>query len=307
MKKAVKSQKRLRMALSGASGSGKTRSALEIAKYLGPRIGLLDTEYKSASAYADKVEFDVDEIVGDYHPDRLVSALEKYGPLYDVLIVDSLTHFWNGKGGMLDLADQEVKKMIARGGKADTFAAWKQVTPLYNKVVQALLNCPCHVIVTMRAKQEYSREGGKVTKLGVSPEMRDGFQYELDVEGMLDGEHNLIIGKTRFDALDGKMFNKPGKEVAQLLMAELSEGAAIDLTKTPPPTDPPPGEEVTAVIPKVNVFQAIKLQLESAIGNSDALKEAQQAAIKAQSEKMITQAEYSELGKIYLKVKNGAA
>ena len=298
MKKAVKSQKRLRMAISGASGSGKTRSALEIAKHFG-RVGLIDTEYKSASAYADKIEFDVEEIVGDYNPERLIKALAEHGPNYDALIVDSFTHFWNGKGGMLDLADQEVKKMIARGGKPDTFAAWKVVTPIYNRVVQAILGCPCHLFINLRAKQEYSREGGKVQKLGVAPEVRDGFSFEMDIEGMLDENHNLIIGKTRFDSLDGKMFHKPGEDVAKLILAELNSGAApvIDLATTPSPTEPPPGEEVTAVVPKPDMFSTMKLRMESA-NTPETLKEVQQEAIQARAQKTITEEQYSELGRI---------
>ncbi|MGK3981210.1 AAA family ATPase [Sorangium sp. So ce118] len=229
-KKATKAQAKLRMAIHGPSGSGKTRSALEIARHIGTKIALLDTEQGSASKFAHLVEFDVEEIYGNYHPNRAIKGMDEAAAGgYDVLIIDSLSHFWNGVGGFLELVDEEVKKMRARGGKADSFAAWKEIDPIYRRLIQAILSCPMHVIVTMRAKQEYIKEQddrGKTTirKVGMAPEMRDAAQYEFDVEGMLDIDHNLVIGKTRCDELDGKVFNKPGRDVAEILKRWLSDG-----------------------------------------------------------------------------------
>ncbi len=231
--RAEKKQAKLRMAIHGPSGSGKTRSALEIAKYLVPggRIAVIDTESGSASKYSDKVPFDAGNITKDYNPNILIKALaEAATDGFDVTIVDSVSHFWNGTGGFLELVDEEVKKQKARGGKGDSFNAWKILDPLYRKMVQAIITSPMHIIVTMRAKQEYVKEqdgNGKTTvrKVGMAPEMRDSFQYEADVEGMLDIEHNLVIGKTRCDEIDGKVFHKPGKDVADILRAWLSDGA----------------------------------------------------------------------------------
>jgi DNA polymerase III delta prime subunit len=240
-KKATKAQAKLRMAIHGPSGSGKTRSALEIARHLGKSIALLDSEHGSASKYASLVEFDVQEIVGNYHPKHAIKAMDDAASGgYDVLIIDSLSHFWNGVGGFLELVDEEVKKMRARGGKADSFAAWKEIDPIYRKLMQSILACPMHVIVTMRAKQEYVKEQddrGKTTirKVGMAPEMRDAAQYEFDVEGMLDIDHNLVIGKTRCDELDGKVFNKPGRDVADILRRWLSDGVPVVAQATAEP------------------------------------------------------------------------
>jgi hypothetical protein len=244
-KKATKAQAKLRMAVHGPSGSGKTRSALEVARHLGKRIALVDTERGSASKYANLVEFDVQEVYDNYHPNRAIKAMdEAAAEAYDVLIVDSLSHFWNGPGGFLELVDEEVKKMRARGGKADSFAAWKEIDPIYRRLMQAILACPMHVIVTMRAKQEYVKEQddrGKTTirKVGMAPEMRDAAQYEFDVEGMLDIDHNLVIGKTRCDELDGKVFNKPGREVAEILKRWLSDGAPVAQAASEPRDERP--------------------------------------------------------------------
>jgi len=241
--KATKKQAKLRMAVHGPSGAGKTYSALRIATAMGKRIALIDTERGSASKYSDKFAFDVCELYDDYNPQRLFAALKEAGDAgYDIVIVDSLTHFWNGPGGFLELVDDEVKKQKARGHKSDTFAAWKPVDALYRRLIQTILATPFHFIGTLRAKTEYEKTDGengakgKVRKIGLAPEMRNGFEYEFDVEGMLDLEHHLAIGKTRCEALDGKVFTRPGEDVAKILTAWLNDGAAAI---APPPQAPP--------------------------------------------------------------------
>ncbi len=228
--KATKQQAKLRMAIHGPSGAGKTYSALRIATAMGKRIALIDTERGSASKYSDQFSFDVCEIFDDYAPARLFEAL-KAAADYDGVIVDSLSHFWNGPGGFLEMVDEEVKKQRARGNKPDSFAAWKTVDAQYRRLIQTILATPFHFFGTLRAKTEYDKSEGangktKITKLGMAPEMRQGFEYEFDVEGMLDINHDLAIGKTRCNALDGKVFAKPGEDVAKILLAWLDDGVA---------------------------------------------------------------------------------
>jgi len=248
LKKATKQQSKLRLALHGPAGAGKTYTALRIAKGIGSKIALIDTERGSASKYADKFEFDVGEVIDDYHPNRLIEALHDIGASgYDVIICDSLTHFWNGPGGFLELVDREVKEMLARNRKPDSFAAWKTVTPVYNRLIQAILANPSHVICTMRAKMEYSKEQddrGKTTvrRVGLAPEMRDSFQYEFDVEGMINAEHQLVVGKTRCDLVDGKIYDKPGEELGKLLKSWVESGVqaqAMPVTPSPVPIAKP--------------------------------------------------------------------
>lgn len=232
-KKATKEQAKLRMAIHGPSGAGKTFSALSIATALvdnGSRVALLDTERGSASKYADRFDFDVVEVFDNYHPQRAIDVIDGAARAgYGALIVDSGTHFWNGLGGFLALVDEEAKKAAARGGKFDTFGAWKKVDPIYQSLIQKITGAPLHVIFTLRAKQAYEKDDSsgktKIQKLGMAPQMRDDFQYEFDVEGMLNIEHQLAIGKTRCDALDGRVFDKPGRDVADILRAWLSDGA----------------------------------------------------------------------------------
>jgi KaiC/GvpD/RAD55 family RecA-like ATPase len=236
-KKATRTQAKLRMALQGPSGSGKTYSALAIAMHLVPggRVALIDTESGSASKYARNAagkgfDFDTMSITESYTAERLFDGIAgAVDEGCDVLIIDSMTHFWNGPGGIRALVDEQAKRMSARSGKTDTFAAWKMGNEVYQSVVQRILGAPIHMIMTMRAKQEHVKEQddrGKtiVRKIGMAPEMRDGFEYEADVEGMMDMDHNLVIGKTRCDEIDGKVFNKPGKALAEQLRAWLSDG-----------------------------------------------------------------------------------
>lgn len=230
--KATKRRARGRIHLTGPSGSGKTRSALEIGRHLGARIALIDTERGSASKYADLVPFDVCEISDSYHPDKLTAALREAGPAYDVVIVDSFTHFWKGIGGFLELVDAEVARQRQRGGSGDSFSAWKSVDPIYRRTIDAILSCLAHVIVTTRAKQEHVVEKDdkgktRIRKVGLASEAREGLEYEVDVDGMLDLDHRLVIGKTRCPGLDGRVFDKPGAEVAQILLAWLEEGAPV--------------------------------------------------------------------------------
>lgn len=216
-KKATKQQAKLRMAVSGPAGSGKTYTALSIGTAMG-KLALIDTERGSASKYADKFTFDVCEL-GHYNPKDYIKAIheaEEAG--YEVIVIDSMSHAWNGEGGVLEIA----------GGN---FNNWKNATPLQNQMIAAMLNSKCHVISTMRTKMEYvvEEQGGKKVprKVGMAPVQRDDVQYEFDVHGVMDLAHVMTIDKTRCDAIDGRTFSRPGKDLAQILLNWLSDGAAV--------------------------------------------------------------------------------
>lgn len=225
-KKASKSQSRLRLALIGIAGSGKTVTALRIAKGLGDRIAVIDTERGSASKYAgEHCDFDVAQLES-FAPQKFIEALraaDEQG--YDVVIIDSLSHAWMGKGGALEMVDAAAKRSQSR----NSFAAWRDVTPQHNALVDAILQSRCHVIVTMRAKTAYDVEdvGGKKVpkKIGTSPQQKEGLEFEFDVVADLDADHNMLIGKTRCSALDGKVYHCAGEDVAIELKRWLTDGA----------------------------------------------------------------------------------
>lgn len=225
-KKATKKQSKLRMALMGVSGSGKTFSALAIASNLGAKIAVIDTESGSASKYSDFFEFDVCELAPPYSSRAYIEALtaaEEAG--YDVVIIDSLSHAWVGEGGALDQVDTASKKF-----KGHSYMAWGDVTPQYRKLFDAIIRSQCHVIATMRSKTEYvieNNNGRNVPKkIGMAPQLREGSEYEFDVVGEMDFTNNLVITKSRIYSLSDKVFHKPGKEVAKILKDWLNSGEA---------------------------------------------------------------------------------
>lgn len=244
-KKAVKSQAKLRLSIAGPSGSGKTYTALAIASNLGNKIAVIDTENASASKYADEFTFDVLEMEAPFHPDRFVEAINEAAQAgYEVVIVDSLSPAWNGSGGLLEIVDNIAKRMKT----SNSFAAWKDATPIQNKLAEAIVRSKIHLICTMRAKTEYVLENvnGKniPKKVGMAPVQREGFEYEFDVVGELNHEHDLIISKTRCRALDGGVYNKAGKEVADILNSWLNDGAtpAPEARQLPAPAQTAPAK-----------------------------------------------------------------
>jgi hypothetical protein len=235
---ATRSQSKLRMALYGVSGGGKTYTALAVASALAEhgRVAVIDTERGSASKYAGLFNFSVLNLLPPFTPQRYIAAIrdaEQSG--FDVLIIDSLSHAWNGTGGLLEMVDTEARKSNSQ----NTYFAWRDVTPKQNAMVDAILQSKMHVIVTMRSKAEYvieEREGKdgrkKQTprKVGLAPIQRDGLEYEFDIQGMMTGDNDLIIEKSRCSDLNGITIHQPSTELADILRAWLSDGAPLPVT-----------------------------------------------------------------------------
>lgn len=225
--RATKFDSFLRLALAGPAGSGKTFTALTLAQRIaeveGKPIALVDTEHGSASKYADLFAFDTQEL-DTFHPQRFIDAIheaEQGG--YGVLILDSLSHAWNGTGGLLDLVDQIAKRKY--GG--NSFSAWKDATPLQNALIDAIIAARLHLIATMRSKMDYvvdkDEKSGKTTprKMGLAPIQREGMEYEFDVFAELDIDHTLLVQKSRCPMLSDQVIARPDGAVADLLLAWL--------------------------------------------------------------------------------------
>jgi len=213
-KKAVRTKLKARMAIDGPTGAGKTYTGLIAATaFKGDgRIAVVDTERGSASLYADIFDFDVMEL--DYFdPLKYVEAIlaaEKAG--YEVLLIDSLSHAWEGEGGALDQVDQQAAK-----NRGNSYAAWRTVTPKHRKLVDTILQSDLHVIVTMRSKMEYAMEtdsNGKTTirKVGLAPVQRSGIEYEFQWVIDMDLDHTAFISKSRAEKLADLVKNKPDVE-----------------------------------------------------------------------------------------------
>jgi len=258
LQKAVKTQSKLRMAIIGPAGSGKTYSALSIATPLAGdnRVALFDTEHGSASKYSDIFDFDTDNIIAPFHPDKFCKAVQDaVAGNYGVVIIDSMSHAWNGEGGILDIVEAFAKRMKT----PNSFAAWKDATPIQNRLTEAILSANTHVIVTMRSKTEYvlgdDGRGKQVPrKVGMAPIQRENWDYEFDIVLEMDSNNNAIVTKTRCPALTGEVFSKPGKDIAAILSKWLSGGAQIDTKAEQPkqtqkPADAPQVEQPKAVAP----------------------------------------------------------
>lgn len=224
-KRATKTESKLRLALAGPSGSGKTYTALILATALadGKPVAVIDTERGSASKYADEFTFDVLELT-NFHPNNYVEAiLDAARSGYAVIVVDSLSHAWEGTGGLLEIV----------GGN---FTKWKDVKPIENKLFDTLISAPIHVIATMRTKSEYvmqevEKNGRKTTepqKVGTAPRQRDGIEYEFDVYGEMDLQNTLSVRKSRCKALAGAVISRPGPALAETLRGWLSGAPADD-------------------------------------------------------------------------------
>ncbi len=224
--KAERKKARLRLALCGPAGSGKTYSALLIAQGLGGKIALIDTEHESGSLYADLCEFDTASLTPPYTPEKYrnaIAAAEAAG--YSVLIIDSFSHAWAGEGGLLDMHDKAAAAM--RSG--NSFTAWREITPQHNALVEAVLGARLHVIATLRTKTAYDLvdDGNgkkKPVKIGLAPVQREGVDYEFTcVFDMSIDSHVATASKDRTRLFDGKHFT-PGIETGQALMNWLETG-----------------------------------------------------------------------------------
>jgi hypothetical protein len=176
-----------------------------------------------------------------YDPQRLLEIVDQAAANgYRVLCIDSLSHFWNGKDGELDKVDRAARRMQT----PNSFAAWKQVTPLHNALIDKIVSAPLHVLVSMRVKTEWildrdDRTGRTVPrKVGLAPVMRDGIEYEFDVCGDMDQDNTLQITKSRCPKLAGAVFTKPGQEFADVLKEWLG-GTHKDHRHPETPTDGP--------------------------------------------------------------------
>lgn len=261
-KKATRKQAKLKLALTGPSGAGKTMSALRLATGIGGKIAVIDTENGSASLYANEFDFDVCEIHPPYTVDayeKAIHAAENAG--YDIIIIDSISHQWKGEGGILNKKEQ----LDARGG--DSFRNWGKLTPEQDRFNSAILHSPVHVISTLRAKQEYAMVAGdngkhKIQKLGLAPIQRDGFEYEFTVVFDIAMNHEAEASKDRTNLFDGKFF-KITEETGKQLKAWLDSGEKaepVPRRQTPPvpQAEANPNSEKLVTEPQVKRLYAIQ-------------------------------------------------
>ena len=188
-KKASRSAKYLRILIEGPSGSGKTYGALLMAygmlKLLQEgEIFVIDTEKGSSNSYTNIIdrEYYVGDISAPYHPEALQQKLqEAVDNGAKVVIVDSISHFWESSGGCLEINERLAKSKF----RGNTYAAWSETKKIWRGLIEFINALPCHVILTGRSKTETAQvnEGGRSTvkRLGMKLLAGDNIEYEMDL------------------------------------------------------------------------------------------------------------------------------
>lgn len=218
LRKATRQKAKIRLGLSSVSGGGKTYSSILIAKGLATsmdKIALIDTENGSGDLYANLGDYKVITLEAPYAPERYIEAItvcENAG--MEVIIIDSITHEWDGKGGILEISNSMT---------GNSYTNWAKLTPRHQSFIDKILQCKAHVITTVRRKQDYemtTNSQGKLVpqKVGLKEVTREGFEYELTVNLELDTNHNATTSKDRTGLFVGKPDFKPSEETGKLLL-----------------------------------------------------------------------------------------
>ncbi|AXE17948.1 AAA family ATPase [Runella rosea] len=191
---------KIKLGLQGSSGSGKTYSALLMAFGLvndWKQIAVIDTENQSASLYAHLGSFYILPLKPPFSPELYIQAIKVCTEAkIQVVIIDSLSLEWEY---ILDAHSQLT---------GNSYTNWAKFTPRHQQLIQAILQADCHIICTLRAKQDYvlNEKNGKQVpeKVGMKPIQREGTDYELTLVFELDNKHHAIATKDRTGLFAGQ-------------------------------------------------------------------------------------------------------
>jgi hypothetical protein len=228
------------IAIIGPSGAGKTLGALKIAygmmkaKYpdlsddeVWLKVGVADTEHERAKLYVNRSDLGIGKFryinfTEPYSPSRYdgaIKALKTKGA--EVVVVDSISHAWEGSGGLLDMQQQA-------GG---TFQAWNKIKPHIQAFIKTLTQSDIHVISTIRTKIDYvveQSELGKtqIKKVGLKAIQKDDLEYEFQIVFQTDIEHTTRTSKDNSGMFDNKVF-QINSDVGEKIYQWLEEGIDV--------------------------------------------------------------------------------
>jgi hypothetical protein len=228
-KKAVKHQVKVKIAFIGPSGSGKTYSALKVAKGFGNRTLLLNTEGDRGYLYASLFEYDIVDLEPPFTPERYVEIIN-YAEQeeYDTLIIDSGSHEWSGRGGLLEVQGSMT---------GNSYTNWAKITPRHNVFVDKLLYCKIHTIVCLRGKDVYvmtENDKGKQApkKEGLGAEQRANFEYEMMATLMIDQKNHVATPMKDNTGLFENRYEMLSEEHGKLLKQWAENGINLTAIKT---------------------------------------------------------------------------
>lgn len=234
LKKSTRSLAKIRAGLQGTSGSGKTYSSLLLAHGLVKdwgKVAIIDTENKSAHLYSHLGEYKVLDLSPPFTPERYIQAInvcENSG--VEVIIIDSISHEWEGEGGILE---------THASMPGNSFTSWSKLTPRHNLLIQKILSSDCHIIATVRSKQDYvltDKNGKQVPeKVGMKGIQRDGLEYDFTVFFEIDIYNNATCSKDRTQLFKSNIPFKINEETGEQILKWCNAGEisihAFDITK----------------------------------------------------------------------------
>lgn len=207
---------KIKLAIQGVAGSGKTYSALLLAHGLTngdfSKVAIIDTENGSADLYAHLGQYNVLTLPPPFTPENYIKAIDIcVNSGMEVIIIDSISHCWDY---LLDYHSNL---------SGNSFTNWAKITPLQKSFTDKILQCDAHVIATMRTKQDYvlNQKDGKYIpeKVGLKAVQKDGLDYEFTVVFDLDIKHFAISSKDRTGLFMGKnefiMSSHTGKKILE--------------------------------------------------------------------------------------------
>lgn len=229
--KAERHQVKVRLGLSGASGFGKTYSALLLAYGITndwTKIAIIDTENGSASLYSHLGDYNTLTLDEPFAPERYIEAIETCEKSsIEVIIIDSISHEWSGKGGCLELHEQ-------LGGK---FQDWARISPRHQAFIDKIIQSSCHIITTVRRKVDYTMDSdmngkSKVVKHGTKEITREGFEYELTANfEIINDKHLAKASKDRTSLFMDKPEFIINSATGKKLIDWCNKGISIDKIK----------------------------------------------------------------------------
>jgi len=233
---AQKILKPLKILSYGPTYSGKTLSSLYLANGViqsirncseadaYKHIVLIDTEFGRGALYNKIGLYNYLKIEPPYFTEKLNAIIQELNtmPEVDVIIVDSLTHFWVKEGGILDQKAAKDKE----GG--NSYTNWLDYTAKFNKMLDVILNSGKHILTTARAKSDtalVTNDKGKQAprSYGLKPELRDNVEYDFDIVFNVDKTtHSLIVDKgvPGLDPVYDIATPQLGREIYELFIAD---------------------------------------------------------------------------------------
>lgn len=264
LRKATRLQTKLRMSISGISGSGKTYSSLQLAKGLvgsWDKIAIINTEKGRADVYADIGSFNVLELDPPFSPEKFIAAIHEVeqDPTIECIIIDSGSSEWQDAGGCLEI-NENLANTKYRG---NSWAAWNEVTPRHQKFIEAIKSSHCHVIITLMAKESTAQIEGKVKKLGDKEIQREGFRRDMIIGFGIDHEtHHCMTLKDNtflFDKVDPFIISE---ETGKIIRSWTQGGEPVKHT-TPVQEDIRPDEYSNVKIADVKDIPPTEITKES--------------------------------------------